>query len=105
MPHMDISKATARRVASYRQKTRRQGLTRLEVTVPRRDAVLFRKAAETVRAGGAQARKLRDKMAETVSLKPAKTGADLLAFFQNSPLAKYDIDLTRDKSIDPPPEF
>jgi|ERR1043166_1514532 hypothetical protein len=96
-----IFKSGSRRVAAYRDKVQRQGLLRLEVTVPRHDAVFIRRAAETLRHGGDKAQRLREQMSEA----PIRTGADLLAFLQNSPLAKYGVALSRDKSPIPPSRF
>jgi hypothetical protein len=96
---------TRSRVSAHRDKAQRKGMLRVEVTVPRNDAPFIRRAAETLRGGGEEAKKLRRKMEEAVSLTTIKTGADLMAFLQSSPLAKYDIEFERDKSPVPPPRF
>ncbi len=96
---------TRSRVSAHREKAQRQGMLRVEVTVPRNDAPFIRRAAETLRGGGEEAKKLRQKMTEISSLTPIRTGADLMAFFQKSPAADYDLFLERDKSPVPPPRF
>lgn len=102
MPSAQNSKPSGtRRVAAYRDKMQRKGLLRLEVTVPRHDAVFIRRAAEALRRGGDKAQKLREQMSDA----PIKTGADLLLFVQNSPLAKYELNLVRDTSPIPPSRF
>jgi len=89
---------SAKRIALHRRKNRREGMTRLEVTVPRHDAGLIRGAAQTLREGGNRALRLREQLSTTGKAAPARNAKELLAFFQNSPLAKDDIDLTRDRS-------
>ena len=98
MPRTKSSNSAANRIAVYREKSSRKGMTRLEVTVPRHDATLIRKAARTLREGGQQALRLRKRLNETAPAGPSRTTGELLKFFQNSPLAKYDVDLRRDRS-------
>ena len=106
--HMHRSKthsSTSRRVAASRSKARREGLMRLEVTVPQPDALFMRRAAETFRFGGIKAKKLRERMADIVESPVLKTGADFIAFLQRSPFAGVDLDLKRDRSVLPEPRF
>ena len=105
MSYVAPQTSPAKRIALYRQKARREGLSRLEITVPRHDAVLLRQAASVLREGGPQAMRMREQLSEIIPKGPARTAKELLAFFQNSPLAKGDIDLTRDPSPIPDVEF
>ncbi len=105
MTHTTTHNSPAKRITLYRENNRRKGMTRLEVTVPLHDAGLVRRAAQTLRQGGRPASRLRGQLAESGDSGTARTPQELLAFFQNSPLATYDIDLTRDKSPIPAVEF
>ena len=90
------------RVADYRVRTNKQGLKRVETTVPEDDLDLIKGAAKVLRAGGPLASELRLAMLSVLPGTQAKTGAELLQFFQESPLLSDDemtlFDIERDQS-------
>ena len=85
------------RVTRHRRKQSAAGAQRVEVTVPRNDAGLVRALADILRAGGAAAEQLRERLRPLVADDRARTGGDLVAFFRNSPLAGEDLALERDR--------
>ncbi len=98
-----MSKAAARkgsceRVARHRTKAAATGLRRVEVTVPAHDAPLVKAIAGALRAGGPEATGVREALKPTVSLKKARSGAELVAFFRASPLASAGLTFERDRS-------
>ena len=97
-------KGLAERVGRYRRKLARDGVKRVEVTVPAQDASLVRGIAQTLRDGGAPAAKLRDVLSVATTA-AAATGADLVAFFRASPLVGVELEIERDKSTGRPIEF
>ena len=73
------------RITAYRRKLRASGLTRLELSVPARDAGLIRNIATTIRAGGERAEALRRAVAPVVKpAGPAKTGRELLELLREA---------------------
>lgn len=70
----------------------------MEVTVPAVDAPLVRRVAAMLRHGGDEAEALRQVLRPVVQMPPASSGAELLAFFRDSPLVGADIRVGRDKT-------
>ena len=94
-PHQEESK---RRVARHRARTIAQGSRRVEVTVPEDDAGLVKSLASVLRAGGDDATQVRDALSCIAAVKPVRTGAELVAFFRNSPLVGEELMFERDRS-------
>ena len=92
------SNTVATRVAGHRRHLVESGLRRIEVTVPAADARLVRDLAAVLRASGDAARELRRSVAPLLPRRPARSGAELVAFFRASPLVGLDLDFERDKS-------
>lgn len=92
--HADCSS----RVKRHRQKLASAGAKRIEVTVPAKDTALIRGLAATLRAGGAQARMVRESLHPLVKTPKASTGRDLVAFFRAAPLVGENLEFTRDRS-------
>ena len=90
------------RVAVHRKRQRRSGLRRVEVSVPVSDAELVRQIAAMLRGGGLPAERLKRRIGPSLRPTRAPTGIDLVEFFRRSPLFGVDLDLVRDRSIDPP---
>lgn len=65
----------------------------MSIMVAQEDAVVIRAVARCLRASGAEASELRVRY--RTGAVEIKTGADLLAFLQASPLAEIDLDLRR----------
>lgn len=86
------------RVAVHRRKVSAQGGRRVEVAVPGEDAPLVRGIAAVLRSGGAAADELRRRVRPIVAPVGTRTGADLIAFFQSSPLAGIELEIERDRS-------
>lgn len=89
---------TADRVRQHRDRLAATGIRRMEVAVPAGDALLLRRMAALLRAGGQPAEQLREQLAPTVGAVPAGKGEDLVAFFRASPLVGEDIRTDRDRS-------
>ena len=87
-----------RRVMRHRARTIAQGFRRVEVTVPEDDAGLVKSLASVLRAGGDDASQVRDAIASIAAVEPARTGADLVAFFRDSPLVGEELTFERDPS-------
>jgi hypothetical protein len=73
------------------------GIRRVEVVVLKHDEALLRQIAQTLRAGGRAAALLRDDLLQLVQPDAIRTGAELVAFFQSSPLAGVNLDLERNR--------
>jgi hypothetical protein len=59
---------------------------------------MVRGLAVMLRAGGEKAQQIRESLQPILKPKVAKTGQELVAFFQASPLREEDIQIERDKS-------
>lgn len=90
--------STANRVQLHRGRLTASGLRRMELAVPTVDALLLRRLAALLRAGGQPAERLREQLAPAVGVSPAQSGEDLVAFFRNSPLVGEGIQVERDRS-------
>ena len=86
------------RVVRHRAKVAAQGARRVEVTVPVQDVGIVKALAGALRAGGDEARQVRDALASLTSVEPARTGAELLAFLRTSPLVGEDLTIERDQT-------
>ena len=86
------------RVIRQRVPVAAEGLHRVEVTVPANDARLVRAVAAGLRAGGEDARRVRDALASVTAIKPARTGAELLEFLRTSPLVGEELTVERDRA-------
>lgn len=92
--------ATGRtRVARHRARAIAGGARRVEVTVPDEDAQLIKAVADALRDGGTTATAVRNAL-EPVLMRPrARTGAELVAFFRQSPIARHPgLTVERDQS-------
>ena len=87
-----------RRVIRHRIRAVAEGLRRVEVTVPANDSGLVKAVAGVLRAGGDEARRVRDAFASMTAIDPARTGAELLAFLRASPLVGEDLMIERDRT-------
>ena len=92
------SKLAKVRVARHRSKATAQGFRRVEVTVSNRDASLVKAIAGALRQGGQDAKRIRESVQSLVAAPKAQTGAELVAFFRNSPLVGAELSLERDRS-------
>ena len=75
------------RIARHRAKAVAHGIQRVRVTVPACDAWIIKAIASILRTGGKNAQKVRKAVTSMTSMKPAKTGAELVDFLRSSPLA------------------
>ena len=98
MTEQSTNEGLTARVARHRTRTLAAGSRRVEVTVAACDAVLIRAVARTLRAGGEDARRVRDALTSMTPPAPAQTGADLVAFLRASPLVGEDLVFERDRS-------
>lgn len=98
MGKISTRKAARERVARHRTKAAAVGSQRVEVTVPSGDVSLVKAIAGTLRSGGSPAEGVRAACLPLVSAKKAQTGAELVAFFRNSPLVGADLVFERDQS-------
>ena len=99
MEQVKSLKQANKRIAQYRSRASAKGSKRVEVTVPnRRDAMLVKAIADALRKGGEKAKRVREYVQPLVSAPRAKTGAELVAFFRNSPLVGTELSLERDQS-------
>lgn len=85
-----------RRVKAYRNRLQNQGVKRVEVRIPAQDVPLVHGIAGILRAGGDEARTLREQIHHATSDDQQATGKDLVAFFRASPLKDVTLDLERD---------
>lgn len=86
------------RLKSHRTRMTAKGAKRVEVTVPARDAALLKAIAEKLRAGGEDARRVRESLDPIVPNSIARTGAALVSFLRASPMTGHDIAFERDDS-------
>lgn len=87
-----------RRVVRHRVRAAGEALRRVEVTVPENDTGLVKAVAGALRAGGDEARNVREAFASITTVEPARTGAQLLAFLRASPLVSEDLAIERDRT-------
>ena len=66
--------------------------------MPAGDATLVKAVADALRAGGREAKLVRDALRPVVASPRAKTGAELVAFFRKSPLVGAELEIERDTS-------
>ena len=98
MAEQSTSEGSTTRVARHRTRTLATGSRRVEVTVAAHDAGLIRAVARTLRAGGEDAKRVRDALTSMASLAPVRTGAELVAFLRASPLVGEELMIERDRS-------
>lgn len=98
MTRQSTKERSKTRVARHRAKTAARGSQRVEVTVATDDAGLIKAVAGTLREGGKKAKRIREALASLTSIEPARSGADLVAFFRASPLIGQDLTIERDRS-------
>ena len=98
MAEQSTSEGSTTRVARHRTRTLATGSRRVEVTVAACDAGLIRAVARTLRAGGEDAKRVRDALTSMTSLAPVRTGAELVAFLRASPLVGEGLMIERDRS-------
>lgn len=92
-------KLSSERVARHRRHLASQGKRRLEVTVTEEDATLLKDLAAALGRRDSRARELRRALAPLLYDDIARTGSELVAFFQASPLRGEELDLERDKTV------
>ena len=90
------------RVARHRRAVAASGVRRLEVSIPADDIAMVRKVAAALRGGGSPAERARTALRAAIVASGSGTGADILAFFQASPLAEVDLVLERDRTTGRP---
>jgi len=92
---------SAQRMALYRRKSKQAGRHRFEVNLPAQDAELIRHAVDRIRAGGAQAEKMRTLLehSKRPAAKIARTGKELYEILRRGPLFGSEITFERDKSL------
>ena len=98
MAEQSTNEGLRARVARHRTRTLATGSRRVEVTVAACDAGLIRAVARTLRTGGEDANRVRDVLTAMMSLAPAQTGAELVAFLRASPLVGEELVIERDRS-------
>ena len=98
MEERPVHRTAKQRVARHRIKAAAAGTARVEVSVPAEDVGLVKAVAGTLRRGGTAAAELRETLAPALSPPRAKTGAELVAFLQVSPLRDADFAVERDRS-------
>ncbi len=98
MTRQSTNEGSKTRVTRHRAKTAAQGSRRVEVTVAARDAVLIKAVGGALRAGGKDAKRVREALASMTSIEPVRTGAELVAFFRASPLVGEELMIERDQS-------
>ena len=89
---------TKQRVVRHRAKVAAQGARRVEVTVPVQDVGIVKAVAGVLRAGGDEARQVRDALASLTAVERARTGTELLDFLRASPLVGEDLTIERDRT-------
>src|SRR5579859_8023133 len=70
----------------------------VEVTIPVQDVSLIHCIARILCEDGAEAHLLRQQVRKAPGEKSKRTGADLIAFFRNSPLTEIALELERDRA-------
>lgn len=86
------------RIARHRRKLAIGASKRVEVTVPADDANLVKSIAGMLRAGGNEAKRIRDTLEPMLTVPKATTGRELVAFFRASPLVGVELQIERDRS-------
>jgi hypothetical protein len=83
----------AKRLAFYRQRSRKSGMRRVEVAVPSTDVATIRNFARAFREGGATAERLRrqEKLIENPPI--ARTGAELVSILRAGAGEGFDLEL------------
>ena len=99
MTRQSTSGGAAARVARHRVRTVATGSRRVEVTVAACDVGLIKAVARTLRAGGEDAKGVRDALTSMTSVTPVRTGAELVAFLRASPLVGDGLMVERDRSM------
>ena len=99
MTRQSTSGGAAARVARHRMRTVATGSRRVEVTVAACDVGLIKAVARTLRAGGEDAKGVRDALTSMTSVTPVQTGADLVDFLRASPLVGEELMVERDRSM------
>lgn len=92
------SEGVKARVTRHRSRAAAKGSKRVEVSVPAGDAPLVKAIAGALREGGSTARHIREAIQPLVAAPKAKTGAELVAFFRNSPFVDAELAIERDRS-------
>ena len=98
MKHSKPKTQKPSRVARHRKKIAASGARRVEVTVPSRDAPLVKAIAGALRAGGDEAKLIRQSLQPMLAVPKAKTGSELVAFLRASPLVGAELLIERDGS-------
>jgi hypothetical protein len=83
----------SKRIALYRKRAERSGISRVEVAVPARDVAHIRAFARVLREGGALADRLRVQGSQIEKPSIAKTGEELVALLRQGAREGFPIDL------------
>ena len=98
MKHAKPKTQKPSRVSRHRIKVAASGARRVEVTVPSHDAPLVKAIAGALRAGGDEAKHIRQSLQPMLAVPKAKTGSELVAFLRASPLVDAELLIERDGS-------
>ncbi|MDE2883110.1 MAG: hypothetical protein OXP70_14760 [Acidobacteriota bacterium] len=85
-----------------RRRASARGITRVEVSVPLKDAPLLRSEARTLREDERGASRLRRLLESEVGRAPAGTGTELVDFLLASPLRETELGIERDRALTRP---
>lgn len=99
------SRTSTPRVNRHRLRASARGTTRVEVSIPLKDAPLLRSLARTLREDEREASRLRQLLETEVVRAPAATGTDLVEFLLASPLREMELEVERDRSSGRPVDF
>lgn len=105
MPNDSKDRTSTARVQRHRLRASARGTTRVEVSIPLRDAPLLRSVARTLREDERGASRLRRLLESEIVHAPAATGAELVDFLLGSPLREVELELSRDRSSGRPVDF
>jgi len=105
MPNDSRDRTSTSRVQRHRLRASARGTTRVEVSIPLRDAPLLRSVARTLREDERGASRLRRLLESEIVHSPAATGAELVDFLLDSPLREVELELSRDRSSGRPVDF
>ncbi|MEO1302764.1 MAG: hypothetical protein AAFV36_06225 [Myxococcota bacterium] len=91
------TKPAKSQTAQYRSRHIGEQTKRVQVTVPSQDAGLVKVIARALRQDDDEAQRIRESIRPLVSSSKAKTGAELVAFFRDSPLTGAELPFERNE--------
>lgn len=101
MPDARKKLPPSKRIALYRKRAERSGISRVEVSVPARDVAHIRAFARVLREDGEQAERLRMQGARLEGRGIARTGEELVAQLCGDAQERFVLDLPARHSEDP----